>query len=162
MYDSSFGGRETAPASKMQLLWPSWFGVFRISSGPLCGCGEECRGCGSVSKESTYLFFIFVTLGNRKESSKTLDITASVCQSHASFSRYRAFAVSELSRSISCLAMQRVMGLGWGPPTYVGRGDACLSAAARRRMDTRRCMLLRGTGMRRWWTSFWRRGWSRM
>ena len=50
----------------------------------------------------------FVTLGNSKESSITLDITASVCRSHTSFKWHRGFAASELSRFISPLPPSRL------------------------------------------------------
>jgi hypothetical protein len=115
------------------------------------------------ARNSRAFFFIFVTLRNRKESSKSFDITASVCQFRTSFSWHRGFAASELPRLISCLPLSRsenAEGRGCGRARTHSRGERgcdCLSAAARRRMATRLCMVLRCKGMRRWWISFWRR-----
>ena len=53
------------------------------------------------TRSALAFFFICVTLGNRKKSSNTLDITASVYQSHTSFPWHRGFAANKLSRSIS-------------------------------------------------------------
>ena len=45
-----------------------------------------------------------------------------------------------------------------GAHALMQRGGACLSAAARRRMDVPRCMSLRAKATRRWWRSCWRQG----
>ena len=55
-------------------------GHLRFSFGLLCRYSEEGRGCERGRKQCTYLLFIYFTLGNRKESSKTLFIKAKVCQ----------------------------------------------------------------------------------
>ena len=48
--------------------------------------------------------------------------------------------------------------MGGGARTGDERGGACLTAAPRRRVETRRFISLRGKVMRRWWSSFWRQG----
>ena len=73
--------------------------------------------------------------------------------------------LSFLSRSCPCgSVVQRIAGVGGGARTCAGeRRGACLSAAARRSMERRCCITLRSEVMRRWWSSFWRRGapWTR-
>ena len=91
-------------------------------------------------------FYFFVTLRNRKKSSKTHPITTKVCRSKNNFSRYHGLAGNVLSRSIPFLpcrhlVIQRVTGVKGGART--ARGEAYLSAAARRRTDSRRCIWLR-------------------
>ena len=124
-------------------------------------------GVGGCSRSSRTFFFIFVTLGNRKKSSKPLAITTKVCQSKPNFLWHRSLVGSELSRSIPCLPFSRFgnakgRGCGRGRTHLHGERDACLSAAAHRSMEVRRCIWLRGKDMRRWLSSFWRRGRSRM
>ena len=92
----------------MQLFEPSWFGGFWFSSRPRCRCGEQGRGCDRGRQSARTFFFICVTLRKRKESSRTLDITASVCRSHTCFKWHRGFAASELSRSLSPLPPSRL------------------------------------------------------
>ena len=100
-------------------------GVMRLHQRPKCNsCGlHGLAGFGSLlgyftgvvkrvagvggGEESARTFCVFVTLGNRKESSEHLGITASICQSHNMFLWNRIFAGSELSRSISCFPLSR-------------------------------------------------------
>jgi len=49
-------------------------------------------------------------------------------------------------------------GAGGGARTCAVRGGAYLSAVARRRVDSPRCMRLRIEVTRPWWSSFWGRG----
>ena len=128
--------------------------------GPHVSVVKSVAGVGGGARSARTFFINFGTLRNRKESSRTLAITVSVCQSHTSFSWHRGFAASELSRSICfspcrSLVIERVTGAGWRARTCAARGDACLRAAARRRLETRRFIWLRTAGMRRWWSSFW-------
>ena len=60
----------------------------------------------------------------------------------------------------SASVVQRIVGAGGGGRTYAKErgGVACLSAATRRRVDGRRCISLQAKAIRRWWSSFWRRG----
>jgi hypothetical protein len=64
------------------------------------------------------------------------------------FSWYHGLAGNVLSRSIPFLpcrhlVIQRVTGVKGGARTCTARGEAYLSAAARRRTDSRRCIWLR-------------------
>ena len=111
-------------------------------------------GVGGGARSSSTFSSIFPTLGNRKKSSRILAIKAKVFQSHTSFSWHCGSAASELSCSIlvsSCrgLVIQRVAGVGGGAFTCADNGCVCLSAAVRFRLEKRRCIGLRGKGMRR-------------
>ena len=162
--------RETAPASKWQLFGPSWFGgkgglvsfgsPFGHHAGVVKRVAGVGGGAGSASSSSSSLPEIGrspkLLPSRRKSADPTLAFRGIVV------SRQMSCLAPSLVYPCRGLAMQRVAGVGGGARTCAGRGDACLSASARRRMDARRCIWLRGKGMRLWWSSFWRRGRSRM
>ena len=150
MDHSSCGGRGTA---KMELFRPAWLGrkvasVLGFPVGPLCRCGEVGPEFGRVPKGFTYLLlYPFYS----QESTGVLEKSChhrKSCRSHARFSWDRGFAASELSRSISPPLPSRFgntesRGRGLGRTHLRGdRGGAYLNAAARRRMETRRCTRL--------------------
>ena len=121
-----FWDRETAPASNIQLLWPSWLGKFGFLLGSFAGVVKRVAGVGGGAKSSRTFFFTFATLKNNKESSQTLDITAK------SANPTPAFRGIVVSRKVSCFApsrfppfrglvMQRVTGVGGGARTCAAR-----------------------------------------
>ena len=57
--------------------------------GSYAGVLKRVAGVGGGARTSRTFFCVFVTLGNRKESSKHFGITASICQSHTIFSWHR-------------------------------------------------------------------------
>jgi len=73
--------------------------------GSYAGVVNWVVGVGEGAKIACTFFFIFVTLRDRKRSSKTLAITTQVCHSKSNFSWHRVLTGSELSRFISCLPL---------------------------------------------------------
>ena len=69
-------------------------GLATFLLGSYSGLVKRVTGVGGGARSARTFFFIFVTPGNRKESSQTLDFAAIVCQSRTSFSRHRGFAAS--------------------------------------------------------------------
>ena len=58
---------------------------FGSRSGPYAGVVKRVVGVGGGARSACTLFFIVVTLRNRKKSSETLAITTKVCQSEPTF-----------------------------------------------------------------------------
>jgi len=74
------------------------------------------------------------------------------------FQLYLAGRVLLFSCPRPCTSGGVVEGGRWGAMGRTERVAACLSAAARRRLERRRCISLRKEVMRLWRASFWRRG----
>ena len=75
--------------------------------GPYSAVVKRVAGVREGARSSRTFFFIFVTLRNRKESFKTLDITVNVCELHPNLSWHRGFCGKRLSRSILFLPLSR-------------------------------------------------------
>jgi len=153
---------KTATLRAIMVLQEMGLVSFGSLFGPYAGVVKRVVGVGQGARSSRTFFFNFVTLRNRKDSSQTLAITMKVSQSLTSISWHCGLAASEMSRSIfvpPCrgLVIQRVAAVGGAACTCADKECASLSAAARFRLDKRRCFWLRCKGMRRRWSYFWLR-----
>ena len=135
-----YSGHHGSAGKGLGLVW--------FSFGPPCRCGEECRGCRRGRKNCTHLRLYLLFSGLERLPPKLLPSLRKFADPKPAFrgivvSRHvRCFAPS-LPTPLRGLVIHRVAGAGSGARTCAARGGACLNAAARRRLVSRRCIWLR-------------------